>query len=573
MEQLETDFPARTLDAQRSACECAPPFAVAETLSAIAADVSKDLVMLTGFRMAAGADTTCEKEIVRLPIDICADDLRTAAEALDPHTNGAPLSELIAQRGYETFASIGAMTEYDTWMMWREEMMRKMEEFYGKVRSDPDNLRLIVADRQEERRSVRRNGTQSQERTEIDRMLDELMPDFERVAEEILTRELAPPEKMLLGDNKIIWEKSIQYLESHAPQERTSLTEKIGCNQFKNEMDYLERSHQWNALAAKQRELAGRIFSEVTRFPYKYEADQQHEKTSYQSGNPVFVSENRRLTCFTGPWLIASLLLKGGIKYRDLFYCNVNEVRSESGGILSASHGSLLMKLCDGTMQTFDYSRGNCGQPLALSLLDQNDREAFVAMTKHCDAEGNAGRRGRATPVRVRVKGDTAEKLGIDTDMHVMPVDQGFAAVTLLHAGIAFEEEGKPEEALVAYTLGLASHPGNPDLRCRLAILSLQQGDTDRAGEHLRIALQEYEHHLQARFYSGIHALQKEDAEGALSHFHALLDPKRKPWGDQSFVTLAKQYCDALDQADLQIQKLKVALDPLAIPCIDINQQ
>lgn len=511
------------------------------------------------------------------------------------HIPQVKLSEAIVRQGYRSFLDMEGMTEYDVWATWKETLVEKIEDFTGKLTKTPEGALLYALDflesniQPQQEQADEEEGDLSadpQERLMMDdatsgviadiaNKMVEMMPTVEsqqtldpKMLEEIgksmmefgerLRREtneqLKNPDVYLMGNDKEVWRKANDYLKTHEPEPRRKLTEIIDCAGYRTKIETLRSQSQWTALAAKERELAQRVFSEVIQIPYDSDSDRLYERTSYKSGTPAYALEHRKLTCFTGPWLMASLLLEAGIPYHQIFYCNLNEAPGER----AASHGALLLHLSDGSAMFLDYGYKQCGRPFALSMLTEKKQAAELKrLLEMSRAASELKEKFCGYPAHVQINRDLSKTLKICNDAHIMPLDQGFAGISLLHAGIALEEEGKKDEAVAAYEMGLVSYPNSPDLLCRLAIIALQDKELDRAELLLNLSLNAYGGHIQSWYYAGVLAVERGDEKAALTHFRRVVEDKRTLWGDDRFKVNARRYCEQADSIHAQREKIQ----------------
>jgi tetratricopeptide (TPR) repeat protein len=101
----------------------------------------------------------------------------------------------------------------------------------------------------------------------------------------------------------------------------------------------------------------------------------------------------------------------------------------------------------------------------------------------------------------------------------------------LSDAADALRSLGRAEDGIAALDQALAAHPEDPRLHSRLAALLRQRGDSERAGEHYRRALELAPGQREARRgLAALHAesaarrLQRGDAAGALAGYRSALD-------------------------------------------------
>ncbi len=410
----------------------------------------------------------------------------------------------IATRGYETLLQMNAMSEWDMWANLQREQLRAAEDLAAKS-AQPNEKAMAVK-------------------------LNEGEPDVLRYLDDESARD--------------IWRRASIYTSIHPEQPRFRLVDKIPCEEFRYQMDVLRFACQWEALAAKEREVVNHIFSEVLRIGYAHaeEQDRPYTEISFLTGNPSYALKHSRLNCFTGPWLIAALCLECGIPYERLFYCCVNE---DSDNVNAGTHSALLMRYVDGSLGYIDYGQRKANRRLALAHIEN------PVESKHLNLLIDASSQWAAQsspfkivgdPVHISVNASVAKVNGLYRDVHVLPLDQGFSAIQLLHTGLSMKNEGNIDEALEAFELGLTFFPTSPDLLCQCAIIHYERADLQRAEWLLDLALSEYKNHLLSLFYKAklLHIQGKID-EAADLFRRVEFDP-REIWGDKSIKVQALRY-------------------------------
>ncbi len=355
--------------------------------------------------------------------------------------------------------------------------------------------------------------------------------------------------RYLDDDDMALWKRAKTFLRENSPGTRRKLTEVLDVERSKKDVAFLEVTAQWSSLGAKEREIASKVFCEVSKFPYVDAGEYGMDAIihAYHLGTPVFAHESRSLNCFSGLWLMAALCIESGINYGQIFYCNSNE---SNRGEPAASHGALLIAHSDGSFSFLDFGYRRCGRSFSLDMIpdkkERNKLEKLIDESYVYSRHDSSGvtRKIYTDPVRVRVTNEIADTLRIYRHMHVAPLDQGFVGTTLLHTGISFENEGRNEEALQAYEMGLASFPNQPDLLCRCASLAIEKGEFTRAKDFLDLALSECDTHLLSLYYRGVLALKLDQDDEAEQYFARLHEDTRAVLGDNQFKDLVRDFVE-----------------------------
>ncbi len=458
------------------------------------------------------------------------------------------LAEAMVRQGYRTFAKMEEMTEYDIWAKIKRE---KECTALDLMNVSPQEADSIGAEMERVLRYFQESlDNTSPEKVRQKERLERNIAFFEKRKTNIEgTANGTACNLDILGDHdREMWDKASTYLQTHEKQPRRLLKDVIGCDTARAELKELRATCQWNSLAAKEKEIVQRIFGQVMLFAYENEPDGalSYQEQAFRVGTPAYAAKQRKINCFTGPWLIASLCLEAGIPYNQLYYCSVNEA---SGGNATrfSNHCSLLIKYSDGMLAITDSGYHIGMQPLPLAAISEKSQKNHLS--ELMDTGKNAARmkeKIHTYPVRVQVKAPTADTLKVPRDMHVLPLDLGLAGNMLLHTGIAFEQDGKRAEAKAAYELGLVSNPASPDLLCRLGIIAIQEKEYAHADHLLNLALQAYPLHLHALYYSGMLAWHVGDKPKAYGFFTIVKEDPREVWGDGSFKKQAADYCKQL---------------------------
>ncbi len=418
------------------------------------------------------------------------------------------LAHRIALEGYETLLQMEAMSTWDMWAKLKREQMFAAEDTAKTKAELTEEAKAFVLGEEE-------------------------------------------PEVLRYLENKgalDIWRRATAYTSIHPEHPRSKMVEKIPCEEYRYQMDILRTTFQYEALAAKERQVINHVFSEVVSMGYAHaeEQDRPYHEISFITGNPSYAVQNLRLNCFTGPWLIAALCLECGIPYERLFFCCVNE---DSESRLTGPHSALLMRYSDGSMGYIDYGHKKSNTQLSLSHIerpgDAKHLEQLIDASyqwANQDEHGKTPYKVVGDPVHISIEARLAKMNKLYKDVHVVPLDQGFSAIQLLHTGLSLKDEGNMDAALEAFELGLTFFPSSPDLLCQCAIIHYERGDIRRAEWLVDLALHEYKNHLLSLFYKAkIYHVQGKIEDAAILFSRVEFDP-REIWGDKSIKVQALRY-------------------------------
>ncbi len=299
----------------------------------------------------------------------------------------------------------------------------------------------------------------------------------------------------------------------------------IGCDELRKQLNKVDNEHNPFAYAALQHEIACR----VVRFVSRYRDLSREETPVWEMGLPTHTVETKGASCFSGPWLIAMMLLKCGIQESDLLYCNVNQGYN---GMLGG-HGSIIMKTKLGEMLLVDHGLNLPGVNMkAISFKDKDTYSKFGALL-----DGK-----RKEPVLAEVPEPVAERLHIHRSMQIMPITSGFASGHLLHVGMSFLDENKFKEARYAFELGLTFSRRDPDLLHGMAVCHVELGQLDEAEKACVKALESFEGHLWTHFTLADLYMRKGDVRNAKKHFKRIAGEKEKLYKGESMVANAKRF-------------------------------
>jgi hypothetical protein len=453
--------------------------------------------------------------------------------------NEAMLAIAIARQGYRTFANMDEMTEYDSWGVEMDRIRRTLRSDSPLLKPKEELIKKAVSQLHQIIETVKKHR---EERLQGDPLAQKRHEEIVKKAGDPLHQ--ATSEFQSEADERL-WSQAEMFFALNDPAPRRKLREVLRCDEYKNEMQKLEEMGSWFALGAKEREFVNRVYSEVVRFGYEHDTHGgvSYKDTTFIAGAPAYTEKHRKVNCFTAPWFIAALCLEGGIKYQNMSYCN------SLMGSSNATHGMLLIRFSDGGAILMDPGSYKASTHFKTKFLEKRIAQAelidFFAMS-----EGRA--KGNHKPIGVvkdiRLSKEAAELMGIHRHIHLMPLDQGFASVSLLHAGMALRREEKFNEAMQAFEFGLVMYPNNPDLLAQMATIEIDRGNNDRAKRFVQLALDAFEHHLLALYLGGVIALREGDNERAEQYFMRVGTDPRASWGVDHYRHDAKAYLDLLAQ-------------------------
>lgn len=481
----------------------------------------------------------------------------------------AILAEAMVRQGHRTWTTIEAMSEQEV----RRELMasidRSLQEFMKAEPRDVPKKRKEIDDRMVELKEIiealeakkplpekkvespSMSGQAKQPERKLSRviMLNDAKIELAQL-ETNVPKEGESPEIVFMNCGDLEYKRlSQQWLAENIPEQRKTLRDVLQCDQSCAALERLRHVGKWDVLGAKELEIASAVCREVFLFPYQGKSGDREDYRfqSYEIGTPRYALETRRLSCFTGAWLIATLCLESGIHYEQLYYCNVHEWAENTFG----AHDVLLLHLSSGNMCFLDYGLHRVGRPLACSMIpDEIQRIRLSRLMKMNESMAVMGHKITGDPVRVTIPRELTEKLKTYSDLHVLPLDQGIAATMQLHTGIALEGEGKPEEALLAYELGLASHPMHVELLCRVGAAATRANECDRAERFLTLALDAYPQHIVTWFEFGVLRLKQNRKREARVWFERVAQDTRAIWSDDTYKKQAKAYLDLYAQQE-----------------------
>ena len=261
-----------------------------------------------------------------------------------------------------------------------------------------------------------------------------------------------------------------RFFEANPEPERERLVEVIDCERYRNELHALKGNLNLSRLLLKQLEIVTRVLGEVQRFRYEIDSSLNYTKNPNHVF-PAYVAKDKHANCFTGPWLIASLLLRCGFTTANLFYGhrNISEHHCEVTG----KHSVLFFRDASGRC----YSLNHMSFPITEvdfkqyqivgnNTLHPEKRAQFAREKLQRIAEGS----GERLHLRAEMDGDNEGSIRFRPDYVVMSLEDGFAGGHFLHTGLTFFEEGCLEEAEYSFDLASTFFGDDPSILCAMEI-------------------------------------------------------------------------------------------------------
>lgn len=323
--------------------------------------------------------------------------------------------------------------------------------------------------------------------------------------------------KMILAQSK----------EDYNKREVTSptLLESFPTEMWKNSLKECA-DNDFDVRDALQRALIHQVFAAVRRFPYDDNA------VSYLAGNPTYAKKERNLTCFSGPWMAASLLQASGIPLHQMFYANSFHWDSQRNQYPTSSHGSLFIVTSLRKLFFLDT-----GMNMVQQFPVQNIAKGLNEMTELI--QGAISR-----PVDVRLDPEVAHELSLPLQMHFIPVVDGIGSTHMRMTAHHLLAEGNFAAANAALDMSLAFNPLSQDAYYHKALLLGEEGKDDEAENCLRTALAIFPNHSPSLIELGKLLIRKD---GNLARGFPLLRrvhlSKQKIWGGKHLMEeLAQLY-------------------------------
>ncbi|MBI3336183.1 tetratricopeptide repeat protein [Candidatus Peregrinibacteria bacterium] len=340
-----------------------------------------------------------------------------------------------------------------------------------------------------------------------------------------------------------VQKRAQEYFLAHpdAPPVR-KLMDMIDCHGWQKRLDETRSEGHATRLGALQKQLALDVFFHVERMESGRRetvssADENRNGTAdYIRGFPTEIVNRKEGSCFGGLWLIASLLLKCGIRPEELRFCHINKDADGQIGV----HAALLLLTEDKEVLIIDFGFNICGRELR--LCGTNSEVTMLEMRNLLDGS-------RTQPVIWNADPYFTQRWKYPQSMIVMPVFEGFAHVHLWHTGIEFLHEGKDQEAEEAFRVARSLCPQNPDVLYYLGLVASKKGDQKSAKQYFQEALSIFPGHLRSHHALGKIALLEGNETEALRRLSIVTKDESGIWGDDAFKKEAVEYIVAYYKA------------------------
>lgn len=313
-----------------------------------------------------------------------------------------------------------------------------------------------------------------------------------------------------------------------APGGDRALSDVIGCDTLRQELSQLsvdmERGRDAR-IEAKELEIMQRVFGAVLAFPYQSDKEQKAESKKWKSigTTPSRVLETKKLNCFTGPWLMAAMMLRSGIRSSQLFHCRI---QNHSDNTWYATHGALLFVTRSKRMYIMDFGYMLGNDPIGPVFFDEERATQGLR-------DLTSGRRWM--PVHGRIKEWATEVFSLPTELQVMQMADGYASGHMLSVGGDFLLKGQYDEAAHAFDLGLGFNPIDTDLTYYRGLTDFHRGDLASAADYFDATVRREPAHLMAQYSMGELAVEKKDYDEARRRFATVAADDRPVFGDDAF--------------------------------------
>lgn len=303
------------------------------------------------------------------------------------------------------------------------------------------------------------------------------------------------------------------------------LEKEIEAARFRKRLEKLRAEYNPMALGAAEAELMHKVLHAIMRYPhgsFTPEFGLLDFERSFRMSFPANVAREKHLSCYSGPWLAAALMMKAGIPQSQLFLLQTHEMSESTYG----SHAALVLNSSAKQLPMLDYG-AHCVRHLpAPDLLPSEYESAHLKYLLN-------GKTQDAVTIRLDPALATMQK--VPAQYRLLPLEEGFMAGHVFHTGLAFLNEGKFDEAKEAFLLGLALDPNNPDLLYHLGYIAEKQFRKDEAATYYERCLVAYPRHLEALTALGIIECEREHPERAIELLKAVKNDKRTPFANSGY--------------------------------------
>ncbi len=332
-----------------------------------------------------------------------------------------------------------------------------------------------------------------------------------------------------------------QYPNPPDPMLERSMLHESGIMDFNHQLHRDQGVFNETAADYRVHAIAGQCMAELA-WMKAFKVDIDEMKHLWYEDFPVQFMEKQAMTCFTAPWMLASMLIQAGIDFRRLFYCNVNQTTDGTIG----GHGTLAILNGDEVL-----------------LLDINGSRPIMTINTHyfvvlgredkesADELGGMFLKGDRGVARFRAHDIYTRIAGGHPDMQIMQVTEGLSAEHLTHVGLSFRHEGKIPEADYAFERALGFNPRSPQILYYRGILAFEQGDYKNAYKYLKRSVTEFPNNMSAWFALGELAMVQGHYPTARKHFKRVAKSEVKIYQGEHLIERAKKYVSHKDNADM----------------------
>lgn len=306
------------------------------------------------------------------------------------------------------------------------------------------------------------------------------------------------------------------------------LIDRIDAYKYRVELARLKKlAYVWPSIDAKEKEIAFRVFGEVDLI-YRDNPALEREP-SYVYGRPPSVVNNSCISCFSGPWLQAALMMACGIDYENMLLGRTHKTADRVLG----GHNFLLLKTEYKYLIRIDPAE---------HIIDDDFAYKYRQNKQTIDEMNHLMNGMRAEPVSLKFPKILVKNSHYPYEMQAMKLGTGLSSVHMLHVGIEFLHERKLAEAEYAFEMALSFNAYDPDAWYYLGLVYFFNGNAKEAKRYFEKAIECFDEHLWSYFALGEMAVAEGNVKLAKEYFEIVAGNKCAVFGDYSFVTKAHIY-------------------------------
>lgn len=312
-------------------------------------------------------------------------------------------------------------------------------------------------------------------------------------------------------------------------QPQPSLADGMDADGHKRRLEELRKSRDVSMIAAEEMCILAKAFAAVRSVPLgnfpEDTDDKRHPKRAtnlFATQFPRDIRTNCEVSCFSSIWLLASVLLRAGIKPSQMKLIHEMQV-----GNFRGDHFSLLFINEDKQMCVADMGVKSL-HFLPFHYVEEDSQESFTQVLK-----------GDARHSDILHTKEYAS--GLPDQFRVLDLVDGIAANHSQNVGMQLLSEGDLKGARHALRLALAFDPEHSTIFSNLAVVSSLLGKESESVELCRYALELYGDHPQANFLFARLLAKSGDAKGAAEHLRRILADSRPLWNAPHLIHDAKR--------------------------------